>query len=242
MGSRKIIATSFWNTYSYFYDDLINLYPYRNLLSRVLSKTELTKNSNVLDLGCGTGNLCQALLEQAPEAHVEGVDWSASMLKRARNKLKNYSNVNLIQGNIIPYLQSAKSNHYTDVILVNAVYTIANHKLLWDQIYKCLKPGGSLIFANPDRTGNWSILKEQINHSSWTSLVRPRLMGVWLIDGLLSLLGKAGKYDFTPKDKLYSELQEANFSVNKSLTERCYGGDKDGIDLIIVASKPKAML
>jgi trans-aconitate 2-methyltransferase len=53
--------------------------PFLDLLARVGA----TDPSVVVDLGCGPGTLTRLLAERWPEAHVHGVDSSASMVERA---------------------------------------------------------------------------------------------------------------------------------------------------------------
>src|ERR1700739_693222 len=53
----------------------------------VLARLELNGDELVLDAGCGSGRITQALIERLPEGHVIAVDVSASMVAAARERL-----------------------------------------------------------------------------------------------------------------------------------------------------------
>ena len=54
--------------------------PFVDLLARVGAETP----ANVVDLGCGPGNMTRLLAQRWPGADVTGVDSSADMIARAR--------------------------------------------------------------------------------------------------------------------------------------------------------------
>src|SRR6185437_12289625 len=53
----------------------------------VLERLELAGEETVIDAGCGSGRVTEALIERLPEGHVIGVDGSASMIEAARERL-----------------------------------------------------------------------------------------------------------------------------------------------------------
>src|SRR5437764_15260941 len=53
----------------------------------VLSRLELRGEETVLDAGCGSGRVTEALLARLPHGRVIGVDASASMIEAARERL-----------------------------------------------------------------------------------------------------------------------------------------------------------
>ena len=55
---------------------------YDEFLDEVVSKIEMPINSKfyLLDLGCGTGNLCKRIREKFPNAHIYALDFSEEML------------------------------------------------------------------------------------------------------------------------------------------------------------------
>ncbi|HYM55969.1 MAG TPA: class I SAM-dependent methyltransferase, partial [Solirubrobacteraceae bacterium] len=53
----------------------------------VLGRLDLAGDEVVLDAGCGSGRITQALLERLPRGRVIAVDASASMVAAARRRL-----------------------------------------------------------------------------------------------------------------------------------------------------------
>jgi ubiquinone/menaquinone biosynthesis C-methylase UbiE len=78
-----------------FFDDLASkwdsfedLDALQRRLATELGRFGLSPNDRILDVGCGTGNLTQALLTKlGPEGRVMAVDISAQMLTTARSKI-----------------------------------------------------------------------------------------------------------------------------------------------------------
>ncbi len=53
----------------------------------VLARLELHGDGTVLDAGCGSGRITEALIERLPRGHVIAVDASESMVQAARERL-----------------------------------------------------------------------------------------------------------------------------------------------------------
>jgi trans-aconitate 2-methyltransferase len=76
-------STRQWDGHSY---DRISG-PMEALGREVLARLELRGDETVLDAGCGSGRITQALLERLPRGRVIAVDASASMLNAATERL-----------------------------------------------------------------------------------------------------------------------------------------------------------
>src|SRR5438477_511698 len=61
--------------------------PMEGLGRAVLDRLELAGDEIVVDAGCGSGRITQALLERLPRGHVIAVDASRSMIEAARRRL-----------------------------------------------------------------------------------------------------------------------------------------------------------
>lgn len=57
---------------------------------RLLQSMTFRKNMDVLDAGCGSGNLSIRIGEQVPEGHVLAVDLSESMIQKCNELLREY--------------------------------------------------------------------------------------------------------------------------------------------------------
>nr|HMS63598.1 class I SAM-dependent methyltransferase [Solirubrobacteraceae bacterium] len=62
----------------------------------VLDRLPLVGDETVIDAGCGSGRVTQALLERLPRGRVIGVDGSASMIAAARERLGGDPRVELL--------------------------------------------------------------------------------------------------------------------------------------------------
>src|SRR5437867_3006403 len=85
--TMRILKTGslFWDCYAHCYDGLLKAIPYRRLLGRAVASVPAGARA-LLDAGCGTGNLLQAVQRQHPALTLYGLDFSEAMLRRARSK------------------------------------------------------------------------------------------------------------------------------------------------------------
>lgn len=105
----------------------------RGLLAYLPEQTDLS----ILDLGCGTGLLTRILAEKGHR--VVGIDNSAEMIGKAR-ALYPHISFETFDALDLPW-----SNRF-DVVFSNAVFHwIREPRLLLQNVWKTLKPGGRLI-------------------------------------------------------------------------------------------------
>src|SRR3990167_2628995 len=97
----------------------------------------LERKSPILDIGCGSGKILEAL----PEAY--GIDLSLSKL-RYRKRTNNL----LICGDVnkLPI----KDNTFYEIICNQIIEHIADDETLLREVSRVLKPGGNLIIGTPD--------------------------------------------------------------------------------------------
>src|SRR5688500_689691 len=84
--------------------------PFHELVARVGAE----EPRRVVDLGCGPGNLTEALTRRWPRALVEGIDWSREMIAEAQAKT---AGVEYHVGDVREYLPGDD----VDVIVSNAL-------------------------------------------------------------------------------------------------------------------------
>jgi ubiquinone/menaquinone biosynthesis C-methylase UbiE len=107
------------------------------------------KDKQVLDIGCGGGIYCMALIEMGA-VHVTGIDYSVEGLKGAQQNCSGYSTIDFMVGNA---LNTGLSDAQADIILERAlIHHLALNELgaCFVEAYRLLKPGGMLIVQ--DRT------------------------------------------------------------------------------------------
>jgi len=115
--------------------------PFVELLSRV----RVESAADVVDLGCGPGNLTAMLADRWPDADVVGVDSSADMVAAAGE----YANERL--GFVEADLATWRPDGPVDVVVANAaLHWVPGHIDLLAEFAGWLRAGGALAFQVPD--------------------------------------------------------------------------------------------
>jgi trans-aconitate 2-methyltransferase len=122
----------------------------------VLERLELQGDELVLDAGCGSGRITQALIEQLPRGHVIAVDQSASMVDAAKQRLGESADVRVVD------LLELDLEQPVDAIISTATFHwIADHDRLFARLYAALRPDGRLV-AQCGGEGNITVLRGKV--------------------------------------------------------------------------------
>jgi trans-aconitate 2-methyltransferase len=122
----------------------------------VLSRLELKGDEQVLDAGCGSGRITQALIERLPHGHVIAVDQSASMVEAAKQRLGEAADIRVVD------LLELDLERPLDAIISTATFHwIADHDRLFARLHAALRPGGRLV-AQCGGEGNITILRGKV--------------------------------------------------------------------------------
>jgi trans-aconitate 2-methyltransferase len=106
----------------------------------VLERLPLEGTETVLDAGCGSGRVTEALLAKLPHGHVIAVDQSASMVAAARARLGDRADVRQAD------LLELDLEEPVQAILSTATFHwIADHDRLFARLRATLAPGGRLV-------------------------------------------------------------------------------------------------
>jgi trans-aconitate 2-methyltransferase len=106
----------------------------------VLERLELTGDELVLDAGCGSGRITEALLARLPRGRVIAVDESASMVDAARERLGPDVDVRRLD------LLELDLEQPLDAVLSTATFHwIADHERLFSRLHAALRPAGRLV-------------------------------------------------------------------------------------------------
>ncbi|MET4081700.1 tRNA (cmo5U34)-methyltransferase [Pedobacter sp. UYP30] len=106
---------------------------------------------NLLDIGCGAGNYSLKMLGKIPDLNCTLNDLSLAMLTRAEQRVSANTSgkITLIQDDMRAL--DLPDNHY-DIIFAAATFhhlrTDADWELVFNKVYKSLKPGGSIWISD----------------------------------------------------------------------------------------------
>jgi trans-aconitate 2-methyltransferase len=127
--------------------------PMHSLGLAVLDRLTLRGDETVLDAGCGSGRVTEALIERLPRGRVIAVDASESMAAAASARLGRKVDVRRAD------LLELELDEPVDAILSTATFHwIADHGLLFRRLHAALRPGGRLV-AQCGGEGNISQLR-----------------------------------------------------------------------------------
>ncbi|MDA1095819.1 MAG: methyltransferase domain-containing protein [Chloroflexi bacterium] len=157
----------------------------------------------VIDLGCGTGELTRTLADHLPESTVLGVDTSPEMLERAA--LQANARVRFERQDI------AQATGQWDLVFSNAaIQWVDDHVSLIPRLLSMVAPGGQLVVQLPSN-------HEHVTHTLVLDLAAQEpfrtALGGWNrpfpvlgIDSYAQLLHDHGATDLTVLEKVYPHV------------------------------------
>jgi O-antigen chain-terminating methyltransferase len=104
-----------------------------------------TKDSLILDVGCGRGEWLGLLKERGYAA--KGVDINRVMVEQCKEL-----GLDVIESDVIEFLQKQKKNNFGSITGFHIIEHLSLKKLiaLFDESLRVLKPGGMVIFETPN--------------------------------------------------------------------------------------------
>jgi demethylmenaquinone methyltransferase / 2-methoxy-6-polyprenyl-1,4-benzoquinol methylase len=132
-------------------NSVISFTLHKYLRKDVIKRIGLVKGTKVIDLCCGTGQLTLSLAREISPGKVYGIDFSESMLEKARGKKAklNLKNVSFLHGNVknLPF----EDNYFHYATICFGLRNVSNYMETLKEIRRVLKPGGKLICLETSR-------------------------------------------------------------------------------------------
>ncbi|MFL5755665.1 MAG: class I SAM-dependent methyltransferase [Chloroflexota bacterium] len=109
----------------------------------VVDRLPLTGSERVLDAGCGSGRVTEALLDRLPDGQVIALDGSPSMVAEARRRLAGFGDrVVFVVADLLAPLPVERA---VDAILSTATFHwILDHDRLFANLARAMRPGARL--------------------------------------------------------------------------------------------------
>lgn len=197
-----------WNLYARFYDVLAIFFPYRDLISRVIQLLSPKFGDNILDVGCGTGNITS----QLRKVKVEACDGSENMLKRAKRKNRdaNYCLLDLNQP--LPYANGS----FDKIVCNNVLYAVKNSDQLLSELYRVLDSNGYVVLVNPCGLNTRGFIKDHFSKLDFNWLINtiinlPAFIALLLVNLFINMRAEKGSFEFCSHDDLEIKFRKAGF-------------------------------
>jgi trans-aconitate 2-methyltransferase len=190
-----------WNPDAYHKFQQERAAPFTDLLALVTVRPGL----NVVDLGCGTGELTRKLADHLPDSRVVGIDNSPQMLDRAAQYARPGLTFELAS------IEDLSGNY--DLIFTHAaIHWVPDHPTLIPRLLSHLTPGGQLAVQIPSNHGH--LTHRLITQLASTDPYRTALNGwtrtsaVLPIDDYANILFQNGGTHITVFEKVYPHILE----------------------------------
>jgi ubiquinone/menaquinone biosynthesis C-methylase UbiE len=189
------------------------------MLVEIVGILNPTDSDEVVDLGCGTGNLPLAIRRHGVDCAVMGIDSSPSMLARA--KIKCGQTVSFFKADLdMPLRNQGISRSFDCLVMVNSLYSTSNPNAALRHAAGIAKAEAILVVSTP-RAGAKPLeilrahgdLARAQNKPAHTSRMFVSLFAVYLINLVIKRLGEAGPYHFATEDDIRKWFSYSGWKV-----------------------------
>lgn len=170
----------------------------------------VNEGMEVLDLGCGTGELTIMLSERLPGSRILGVDSSPEMLEQAQGR----------SGGAVRFeLRSLEDiEGEWDLIFSNAaIQWVHNHRELVPKLFSHLRPGGQLVVQLPSNHNHptQDFIAETGNEEPYRKALKgwSRSFSVLTVREYAELLYQTGGEDIVVFEKVYPHVLRDSYAI-----------------------------
>lgn len=116
----------------------------REQYSIILQKMENFRFANVLDVGCGTGEILKRIHKRYPEVSLTGVDISEKMLEVAKVKIGNKATLLWADAEMLPFSDAT----FDLIVCSDSFHHYPNPQKVLAEFLRVLKRGGNLLICD----------------------------------------------------------------------------------------------
>lgn len=201
---------------------------YDQIMMKMVSFLTYDRNQaiDILDIGCGTGNMALLLKKKFFYSNVTCLDPTNEMIKCAKQKLKAYPGIKFVKSKV----QDFKFNEKYDAVVVSMVFQNLRNKRqkisVYKKICKSLKQDGLFLMFGPVLAEN--VFVEEYYMKNWSryvqrSFTREKIEREWLAtyrekdgpDKFLDEISMLQKGGFRSVDVIYKDNNLALFVMMK---------------------------
>lgn len=166
-----------YSNYSSHYDEQISkiIPSYRTILRSMVAAIPFSPEDtfNLIDLGCGTGNLAYLIKANFPNADIDAMDISPEMIKIAKKKLAKQNDSIHFETSAFKDFQFKKT--YNVVLSAIALHHLASKRQfkIYQRIFDALTEHG--IFINAEHVLGATHQLSETYTSNWANVMRKML-------------------------------------------------------------------
>lgn len=144
MKNKKELSKQAFNQQAKTYDQSIKSSHARKLYPHMLQAIIHIYGKDVLDLGCGTGQLMSQIISEDSSRHLTGLDLSEEMLKIAKENLGSKATFILGDSEDLPFEDSSFDLVYCNDSFHHYPYP----HIVLEEVNRVLKPGGTFLIGD----------------------------------------------------------------------------------------------
>lgn len=127
----------------------------------------------IMDLGCGTGTVAQAVLGAFPNARVTCLDLAENMIAMAQVKLADYADVSYVVADFSSFAFDTKYDVVISSLALHHFVTDRDKQQFYRRVYDCLNPGG--VFYNADVVLGANEFLQAVNMRQWRAFMKQHI-------------------------------------------------------------------
>ena len=144
MNDNKKLSKDTFNLQATTYDIDKNGAHARTLYPHIIDKLSDISFDNVLDVGCGTGEILNTIKNIYPAVSLYGIDISEEMLKKSKEKLLNTAELSLGDAEHLPY----EHGKFDLLMCTDSFHHYPNPQKAMEEFHRVLKTDGHILLVD----------------------------------------------------------------------------------------------